>query len=116
MISFRYLIPCFSMLLLALACTPKASPVVDEEPEPITEAPEEEVNNRCATFEDAPNPDYAADEYFLYRQAIKREDYEQAFKKWRNVYGMSPAADGQRNTVFTDGIFFYSRLIQEDST
>ncbi|MEO0788380.1 MAG: hypothetical protein AAFY36_06960 [Bacteroidota bacterium] len=104
------------MLLLALACTPKASPVVDEEPEPITEAPEEEVKNRCATFEDAPNPDYAADEYFLYRQAIKREDYEQAFKKWRNVYGMSPAADGQRNTVFTDGIFFYSRLIQEDST
>lgn len=111
----RYLIPSFSLLLFVLACTPKAAPTV-EETTTIVEESAEPVNPKCATFDDARNPDYAADQYFLYKQAIKREDYEQAFEKWKIVYEMSPAADGQRNTVFTDGIFFYNRFIQQDST
>ncbi|MEM6395677.1 MAG: tetratricopeptide repeat protein [Bacteroidota bacterium] len=114
----RYLIPSILLLLLALACTPKATPVIDEEPPPppSTEVEEEPVNSRCATFDDDENPDYVADQYFLYRQAIKRKEYDEAFKKWKIVYERSPAADGERNTVLTDGIFFYNLLIQADST
>ena len=42
------------------------------------------------------------------------KDYDQAFELWQKVYAVSPAADGQRNTVFADGIRFNERFISQE--
>ena len=99
-------------LLYVVACSPKVTTVATPEPDP-TPTPTEEVNPRCASFDDSRDPDRAADSYVIYRNFVRSQEYELALDRWRYVYENAPAADGQRNTVFTDGIFLYSYLIQE---
>ncbi|MCB9081224.1 MAG: hypothetical protein H6555_05895 [Lewinellaceae bacterium] len=65
----------------------------------------------CATFDDAPAPMEAKRNFVLYRDFLKAEDWDLAYDYWQKVYATSPAADGQRNTVYADGIKFYERFI-----
>lgn len=97
---------------LFLACTPKVVEPVAETPPPKEEHPatkvEEDPNlSPCPKFADAPNPDQILEEYVLYRDFMKANDWPGAFEKWQKVYEVAPAADGKRNTVFADGIRFY---------
>ncbi|MEM9260481.1 MAG: hypothetical protein AAGA62_12600, partial [Bacteroidota bacterium] len=105
------------LLLGFYACTPKATAPISEAPSQpvVTPKPEPQGDlSPCAKFTDAPNPDDAETNYVIYRQLMKAKEMDEAFKTWRKVYAVSPAADGKRATVFTDGIAFYNRLIQEN--
>lgn len=100
-----------------LACTPKTGEQAasTEEPAP-SPAPVDENLSPCPKFSDAPYPDDVETNYVLYRDFLRAGDYTQAFDLWKKVYAVSPAADGKRNTVFSDGIFFYERLANGAST
>lgn len=113
---FRTLI-CGLFALVVFACTPKAADPVTTTTNPSpTTIPKPAVNENlspCGKFSDAPNPDDAETNYVIYRQMIKAGEDKQALKMWRKVYATSPAADGKRATVYTDGIAFYNALIKE---
>lgn len=101
------------VLLFIGACTPKATPPPAMEETPVNKPEEPEAEVPCPTFDDAPYPDEAIEQYVLYRDFIKAEDYKTAFDYWKKVYAVSPAADGQRNTVYNDGVFFYERFMSQ---
>ncbi|NJC28481.1 tetratricopeptide repeat protein [Neolewinella antarctica] len=105
---------------LVFSCTPKAAgPATTNAKNPKTSTaskpamPGEELSP-CGKFTDARNPDQAETDYVIYRQLLKAKDMTLAMKEWRKVYANSPAADGRRSTVFTDGVAFYNDLIQQD--
>ncbi len=104
-----------SILLIAAlfaACTPKTPETVSEtKPKPTLP---EVKQNPCNTFEDAPNPDFALENFVLYRDFKKSEEYNTAFDYWQKVYKDAPAADGKRATVFTDGVFFYETFMAKE--
>ena len=103
--------------LIVFGCTPKAAaptattnqPAPTTSPEPTTD----ENLSPCGKFSDAPNPDDAETNYVIYRQMLKAGENKMAMKTWRKVYATSPAADGKRATVYTDGIAFYNDLIKK---
>lgn len=112
--NFRHL----TILLLVIAgfffaCTPKTGEKIAEttETKPTPPPPVDENLSDCPKFSDAPNPDQALEDFVLYRDFLRAEDWETAFEKWKKVYAVAPAADGKRNTVFADGITFYEHFI-----
>lgn len=109
----------FLMLLLGMfvwSCTPKTTePVASTPPPPPPKEEPPKTVGPCRKFSDAPNPDEALRNFVLYRDFLKAEDWKQAFDYWKTVYEQAPAADGQRNTVYADGIRFYEHFI-ENST
>ena len=100
------------LLILFGGCTPKTGEVTEETttPSPSTETVDENLSP-CPKFSDAISPDDAETNYVLYRDFLRSGDYTQAFELWKKVYEVSPAADGRRNTVYADGIYFYERLV-----
>ncbi|MDG1296242.1 MAG: hypothetical protein P8P48_03825 [Saprospiraceae bacterium] len=111
-------IPFYLFLLLAFgACTPKTAQVIQEEDQVSTTEETDENLSPCKNFEDAFDPDDTRSNYIIYKDYIEFENYEEAFELWNKVYKEAPAADGKRNDVFTDGVFFYERLAlgSEDS-
>ena len=111
------------LALFVLACTPKAAgpatgpttaTAAPSQPTASAPAKDGEELSPCGKFTDAPNPDDAETNYVIYRAALKAQDMEGAMKTWRNVYATSPAADGRRPTVYTDGVAFYNYLIQQN--
>lgn len=110
--NFIYLL----LLIVGLAaCTPKTTEPISTPtpPKPTTPAPEAPKLSPCPNFSDAPSQDDAETNYVLYRDFLKAQDYEQSYSYWKKVYQVSPAADGQRNTVFSDGIFFYEHFLHQ---
>lgn len=106
-----YRISIFLLAFLFFTCTPKP---VEKVTETKTEAPIDIKKNPCNTFEDAPNPDLTLENFVLYRDFKKAEDYTIAFDYWQKVYKDAPAADGKRATVFTDGVFFYEHFMYKE--
>ncbi|MEZ4984993.1 MAG: hypothetical protein R2795_08160 [Saprospiraceae bacterium] len=104
-----------SGLLLMTNCTPKTTETVTPPPTVQPPSPEPPVANLspCPKFSDAPNKDEAETNYVLYRDFLRAKDYNQAYSYWKKVYTVAPAADGQRNTVFSDGIFFYEYFLNQ---
>jgi hypothetical protein len=108
-----YRISILFIATLFFACTPKTPEAVTEtKPTQPTSPPVKQ--NPCNTFEDAPNPDLALENFVLYRDFKKAEDYTLAFDYWQKVYKDAPAADGKRATVFTDGVFFYEKFMEKE--
>lgn len=105
------------LLAFSLACTPKTSQEVTQTEPPVEPAPppvEEETQvSPCPKFSDAPDPDGITDKYVIYRDFLKAGQWEQAYKLWQDVYAVAPAADGQRNTVYADGIRFYEHFLAQ---
>ena len=107
---------------LAVACTPKvAGPATTSSPgtapaSPQTEAPtaNDAGLSTCKKFSDARSPDDAETNYVIYRAALKANEMDRALQTWRDVYAASPAADGRRPTVYTDGVRFYNYLIEQN--
>lgn len=111
---------CSLLLGLLFGCTPKATTTTAEQPTPApapapTPKPDENLSP-CNKFTDAADPDEAETNYVIYRQMLKAKEWDTAFERWKMVYATSPAADGKRPTVFSDGVVFYNRLIEEDPT
>ncbi len=107
----------FLVLIFIAACSPKTTqevtqPEVVENPTP---KPEENANlSPCPKFTDAPDPDGITDKYVIYRDFIKARQWDQAYELWKEVYAVAPAADGQRNTVYADGIRFYQHYLTQN--
>lgn len=109
---FNILLLMIGMMVMVNSCTPKATPPVDTvvtNPKP----PKEKPTSPCPTFNDAPYPEEALENYVLYRDFIKAEDWKTAFDYWKKVYAVAPAADGQRNTIYADGVVFYERFMSQ---
>ncbi|MCB9282755.1 MAG: hypothetical protein H6563_01665 [Lewinellaceae bacterium] len=111
----------YLILLGFLACTPKTTEktTVTEPAPPPVEAEKTENLSSCPKWTDLPasQADEVETNYVLYRDFLKAGDYTQAYELWQKVYAIAPAADGKRQTVFNDGIYFYENLIrgEEDS-
>jgi tetratricopeptide (TPR) repeat protein len=110
--------------LLTLACSPKttgsttAATTGNERPssttKPKAKPDRSDELSPCPKFTDAPSPEDAEDNYVIYRSALKAKEMDRAMETWREVYAVSPAADGRRPTVYTDGVAFYNYLIQQN--
>lgn len=107
---------CYLIVVLGIfACTPKVTEeVVQEEVKTVAPPPIEEKLSPCPKFQDADNPDQAETDYVLYRDAMRVDDYTRAFELWQKVYAVAPAADGRRNTVYSDGIFLYEYFMSQE--
>ena len=110
------------LVVLSVSCTPKAAgptatdtapaaPPTTSTTKPATGG--EELSS-CRKFSDARSPDDAETNYVIYRAALKAQEMDRALQVWRQVYAESPAADGRRPTVYTDGVAFYNYLIQQN--
>ncbi|MEL7021676.1 MAG: hypothetical protein AAGK47_08710 [Bacteroidota bacterium] len=110
--NYLLLIACFM-----LGCTPKIVEEVSETTEPQTpvsmQQQEDEVLSPCPNFLDAPNPDEAETNFVLYRDFMRAGDWDRAYELWQKVYEVAPAADGRRNSVLADGIYFYEYYISQ---
>lgn len=105
--SYRIGLPLLVLFIIA-SCTPKTQ-------EATTNTPTKPVGPKpCATFEDAPYPDASLEEFVLYRDFLLKEEWGPAFDYWKKVYRDAPNADGQRATVYTDGVRFYQHFIEEE--
>lgn len=110
-ILMRRLHAAFSVLATAVflaSCTPKA-PVEEttvKTPTTVSAPKANEKLSPCPKFTDAPNPGQIEDKYVIYRDKLRLKDYNGAYELWQEVYKIAPAADGRRNTVITDGIWF----------
>lgn len=107
---------------LLFGCAPKATTTPTTTAPSTNPAPaappanDEKQLSPCKKFSDAPDPDQAETDYVIYRQMLKAKEYDEAFKRWQTVYANSPAADGKRPTVYSDGVTFYNRLLQQDTS
>ncbi len=72
-----------------------------------------EMNAQCETWTDLRNQDDIISAHSVYRQALRVGDMEIAYENWKIAYENAPAADGQRDFHFTDGITIYKHLIEE---
>lgn len=109
-----------AMLSYLMACTPKipqqtVAAQAEEKPAAAEPQREPESSGNCPRFSDAPNEDEVIEQYVLYRDFLKIEDWDQAYAYWQKVYAVAPAADGQRNTVLADGIRFYEHFLSKTS-
>ncbi|MCB0520428.1 MAG: tetratricopeptide repeat protein [Lewinellaceae bacterium] len=111
----RFLLSFFAFVLL-FGCTPKTTQQTTETKPTPKPNPTTKPKSICPTFDDAPNPEQALENFVLYRDFLKANDWKGAFELWQKVYKEAPAADGQRSTVFTDGIKFYEHFMAADTT
>lgn len=115
------LLSSFLLIILAASCTPKTPKIVEKPVETVkVPAPIDEKLSPCPKFSDLPfqEADQMETEYVIYRDMMKAGETMDAYKRWQKVYAKAPAADGRRNTVYADGIYFNEYFISQtqDST
>ena len=102
---FRFLLGFISLLIFSCtAATTEKIETVEDVEEHVEEV---SVDPRCHTFETARGGLSLIEDFVLYRDFLRDGDMEEAFSYWKNVYNRTPAADGRRWNVFTDGVRFY---------
>ncbi|MCB9282756.1 MAG: hypothetical protein H6563_01670 [Lewinellaceae bacterium] len=69
----------------------------------------------CRKWTDSPRQEEAEEAHVLYRQFLKNENYDEAFKYWQKAYELAPAADGQRPFHYMDGRDFYMRMFNNET-
>lgn len=102
-------------LLMLLACSPKIQEQTSMEetvkddmgspPPPLTP---------CTTFTQLGDDirEITENAFVLYREALKRENYEEAIKQWKIAYYNAPGSNGVVKSHFSDGVALYSRLLK----
>lgn len=65
------------------------------------------LSAQCASWIDSPNKDEAENAHVIYRPFVKNKDFQSALEHWQMAYELAPAADGQRDDHFRDGISIY---------
>jgi len=73
------------------------------------------AQNPCLKWTESVRQEEAEEAHVLYRQFLKTENYEEAFKYWQKAYELAPAADGQRPFHYMDGRDFYMRMFQKET-
>ena len=110
----------FLFLILGMfisACSPRTGPSVSDPSEEISDTEEvatDTIPDGCETFESVRLGQHALEHYVIYRGFLREGDIEDAYENWKIVYEIAPAADGQRWTVFNDGVFFYENLLKTE--
>ena len=76
-------------------------------------APLSNVDAQCETWLELSNRDDITGSHSIYRQALRSNDMDIAIEHWRIAYENAPAADGQRDFHYTDGITIYKYKIEQ---
>lgn len=66
------------------------------------------IFSQCKTWHGLDDNENLLNSFVLYKDYLKRGENEKAFQLWEVVYENSPAADGNRSTVYSDGIKLYT--------
>lgn len=110
----------FSLLVILLFqnCSPKTSPALKEKREEAVKQDtatqvRQDGLSECTKFSDIKESDEAIEAYVLFRDFYKLNKFDEAYKYWKKVYRMAPAADGKRYTVFTNGVYIFEHKIQQ---
>lgn len=69
----------------------------------------------CLKWTESPRQEEAEEAHVLYRQFLKNENFDEAFKYWQKAYELAPAADGQRPFHYMDGRDLYMRRFQAET-
>lgn len=69
---------------------------------------------QCQSWVGIPRQEEAEEAHVLYRQFLKAENYDEAFKHWQKAYELAPAADGQRAFHYSDGRTFHMRFFESE--
>lgn len=104
-------------VLLLGACTPKAA-VVLSPPKEDVQADNPSGNLNCATFADLSSNDRenAENNYIFYKDLIKLNKFEEAYKHWRIAYDLAPASNGRIKYQFDDGVAIFKHLYNQAET
>ncbi|WP_235296554.1 hypothetical protein [Portibacter marinus] len=70
---------------------------------------------QCETWIGMPQKDAAENAHSIYRAAMKTDDFKIAFDNWKIAYEIAPAADGNRDFHYTDGIKLYKQLYTDET-
>ncbi len=70
---------------------------------------------QCETWENSPRQEDAENAHVVYRQFIRNKDYKAAYEHWKRAYEIAPAADGRRDSHFTDGIEIYKYFYDNET-
>lgn len=73
------------------------------------------VIGQCETWIGSPQKDAAENAHSIYRAAMKTDDFKIAFDNWQIAYKIAPAADGNRDFHYTDGIKLYKQLYKDET-
>ncbi len=101
--------------MLFCMCTPKTTEQAQSTPTTPPAKPAVSADP-CATFKDSKAGEAALDAHVIYRDFLKRGQFEQAIPYWRQAFTAAPAADGQRTTHFDDGVRIYDYLLSKQTT
>lgn len=71
--------------------------------------------SQCETWVGKPNEDELTSDHSVYRSLVKNENYKDAFAAWKRVYEAAPAADGNRDFHYTDGIKIYRDMYDKET-
>jgi hypothetical protein len=71
------------------------------------------VTAQCENWLESNLREDAENAHSIYRQALKTEDYKLAFEYWKQAYEIAPAADGQRDYHYMDGILLYKNMYKQ---
>ena len=59
--------------------------------------------SQCETWHHSSELDNLENAFVIYRDYLKKEELEKAYPHWEVVYQASPALDGKRSWVYSDG-------------
>lgn len=68
----------------------------------------QEIFSQCETWHGLVDSENLMNSFVIYRGFLKSGENEKAFQLWEVVYEKSPAADGKRSTVYSDGTKLYT--------
>lgn len=100
------------------ACTPQVSTSISEEQPEQTEKQDTAVAEKggCETWNGKSYEDYALEQHVIYRDFLKRGEFQSAYPEWQIAFQLAPAADGQRASHFEDGITLYDHFLQNSTS
>lgn len=111
------LIPQFLFVLITLlswSCAPTTGDVIEDKNGNNNGDPTVKDEGPCVTWNNKPHEEYAIEQHVIYRDFLRRENYAEAYKEWKKVFELAPAADGQRATHYTDGVKMYGYFLEKE--
>ena len=107
-----------TITIFMVACTPKTTEPAKNVTATKVEKPKPKPENLspCQKWIGEPFEDDALQNHVLYRDQMKVQNYDEAFKLWKEVYKVAPAADGQRDVHYMDGARIYKHFYYKPGT
>lgn len=105
--------------LIWFSCTPKVAPVIEEEVvEEVKPVEPKEDDNPCVTLDELPSAtrDEVETAYVLYRDNLKMQKYDEAYKLWKKAFYGAPAANGRIKYQFEDGTKIFKHFYENAET